>query len=81
MTRKTLTWENVNVTGDGTWDYYGNAEQAIKKLGGASKLSRNGERNRFFIVQVAGFGYGYGAFPRIQLMPDAPLLSEVGPIC
>ena len=34
MTRKTLTWENVNVTGDGTWDYYGNAEQAIKKLGG-----------------------------------------------
>ena len=28
----------------------GSAEQATEKLGGASKLSRNGERNRFFIA-------------------------------
>ena len=35
MTRKTLTWENVNVTGDGTWDYYGIAAQAA---GGASQV-------------------------------------------
>jgi hypothetical protein len=55
----------------------GNAEQATEFFLGGGEVRRNDAKRANFINDQRLWAGDLGAFPRISLMPDAPLPSAV----